>query len=517
MNTAYKVLIYFAVFAAVSVTAYALCGKKYRRFALLVPSVVCYAFFSRWAALFAAGTIITTYFAAVLIGNVGLKVSLTELPREEKKAAKKKIKSKKRLVFAVYIIINLGFLAVLKYFNFFAGSVCSALSLFGISVSAPVINAVMPLGISYYTLQAAGYVIDVLRGKYKADKSFFNVALFIIFFVQLNEGPFGRYDELMPQLSAGNKITSQNVFSGVAEILAGVFKLLVISNRAAIISSEVFSNPSEYSGLPVVMAVAAFTVQLYADFSGYINIARGIARLFGVELQKNFDMPFISQNVGEFWRRWHISLGSWFRDYVFYPVSTSAFLKKCSKKLKPRNAANLTVTASMLAVWFLTGLWHGASAKYVVYGLYYFVLMMINTFVSPLVISFAKKHGIDTSKKPFVVLRVIKTLVLVGIGMFMFKADNLTVFCSMFASVFKSGGFAVPAIEVLDLFVLLCAVALLAVYGILKLMGIDLKEKYDSLTSFKKYWVCFAIGIVTVIFGAYGLGYLPPDPIYGGF
>lgn len=236
---------------------------------------------------------------------------------------------------------------------------------------------ILPLGLSYYTLQSLSYVIDVFRGKYLAERDFLKLALFVSFFPQLHEGPFGRYDLLMDSMCKNEQIKKENIFNGIGRVLWGLFKIFMISNRACMISDAVFSNYARYSGWVVLLGGMAFTVQLYAEFSGYIDVATGISKVFGIELTRNFDLPFLARDVAQFWRKWHISLGSWFRDYIFYPVSTSKWLRKLTKKMNMAFADFTTITISLLAVWFLTGLWHGASIKYVCYGLYYFILMMV--------------------------------------------------------------------------------------------------------------------------------------------
>ncbi|MEG1436813.1 MAG: MBOAT family O-acyltransferase, partial [Oscillospiraceae bacterium] len=505
----YRIILFLAVFTAITAFIYAAFPRKKRRLVLLASSLIFYSIFSGFAAVFLLATILTTYIAAIIIDKVPEKFSTEGLSRDERKAVRAKIKSKKRIILIIYLIINIGFLAVLKYYNFFSSTVCSALGYFGVTASVSVINLIMPLGISYYTLQATSYVIDVLRGKYPADKSLINIALFIGYFPQLNEGPFGRYDLLMHQMTSGDDIKKDNIFAGIAQILCGAFKIFIISNRAAIISTNVFSNYSDFSGFSIVLGILAFTLQLYADFSGYIDIATGISKIFGIELAKNFDMPFLAENVSDFWRRWHISLGAWFRDYIFYPLSTSKFLSKAVKKLKPATADFVTITVSLFAVWFLTGLWHGASSKYIAYGLYYFVLMIAFNLLSPLSEKLIVKLKTNSDNKIIKTIRIIKTFILVQIGMLIFRADDLTVCMKMFRSIFISNEAAVSqiiAIDSPDLIVLLISILILVLSAVLKFNGIEIKERFNKLSSFKKYWICFSIACVTIIFGAYGLG-----------
>ncbi|WP_339362871.1 MBOAT family O-acyltransferase [Vallitalea maricola] len=451
--------------------------------------------------------------------RIPLKHSLEGLPKKERKQLRAIIKKKKRFVLAIYVIINIGILLTLKYFNFFASSSIGLLGWLGINVSAPVIKIALPLGISYYTLQSISYVVDVLRGKYQSEKNIFKIALFISFFPQMHEGPFGRYDALMPQMTSGEQIKINNLYNGIAQMFWGMFKIFMVANRAAIISDAVFKNYESYGGFTVIIGVIAYTIQLYAEFSGYIDLAAGVAKIFGIGLAKNFDMPFLALNVGDFWRRWHISLGGWFRDYIFYPISTSRALMNLVKNLPAFLANLLTITIPLFFVWFLTGLWHGASSKYIVYGLYYFVLMIIFNVISPLVNRVLSKKNITSENRFIKGLRLTKTLILVGIGMLMFRAENLLVFRQMLGSVFSRGSeFQLfSAIEPNDFIIFILSFIVILLSVIMKLKDIDIESRFEALSSYKKYWICFCVFCIIVIFGAYGLGYIPPDPIYGGF
>ncbi len=515
----YLILILLLIFTFVTTIIYAVCPYKQRYIILLASSLIFYGIFCGFGIIFLITTILISYSAAIIMDRIPLKYSLEGLPKKERKQLRAIIKKKKRFVLAIYVIINIGILLTLKYFNFFASSSIGLLGWLGINVSAPVIKIALPLGISYYTLQSISYVVDVLRGKYKAEKNIFKIALFISFFPQMHEGPFGRYDALMPQMTSGEQIKINNLYNGIAQMFWGMFKIFMVANRAAIISDAVFKNHESYGGFTVIIGVIAYTIQLYAEFSGYIDVAAGVSKIFGIGLAKNFDMPFLALNVGDFWRRWHISLGGWFRDYIFYPISTSRALMKIVKNLPAFLANLLTITIPLFFVWFLTGLWHGASSKYIVYGLYYFVLMIIFNLISPLVNKVLSKNNITSENRLINGLRLAKTLILVGIGMLMFRAENLLVFRQMLGSVFSKGSeFQLfSAIEPNDFIIFILSFIVILLSVIMKLKDIDIESRFEALSSYKKYWICFCVFCIVVIFGAYGLGYIPPDPIYGGF
>ncbi|MEG1646846.1 MAG: MBOAT family O-acyltransferase, partial [Clostridia bacterium] len=255
---------------------------------------------------------------------------------EEKKALKAQYNNKKKFVLIIGILINVGILAVVKYLNFFSGSINSVINLFNIAKHIPMVKIVLPLGISYYTLQAVGYLIDVYRGKYEAG-GLVKVALFLGYFPQLLEGPIGNYDKLADNLFEGQPFNFKNVLSGSQLILWGVLKKVVIADRLSIVVSAVYGHYADYNGAVIVFAIILFTFQLYAEFSGIIDMVTGVSQIFGINLAKNFDSPFFSKNVSEFWRRWHISLGAWFRDYIFYSVSTAKWFRKMSKVIRKWN------------------------------------------------------------------------------------------------------------------------------------------------------------------------------------
>ncbi len=515
----YKFLLILVVFALVSGIAYQLTPRKYRYISLLAVSALCLVLMSGAAAVFLPVTVITTYLAGVMMDNITAKNDTSGMEKAEKKRIRAKVKRRKKLVVWGYVLINLGILLTLKYFNFFSTALSGGLNLLGLDTTPVILRLAVPLGLSYYTLQAISYVIDVFRGKYKAERNVLKLGLFIGYFPQLHEGPFGRYDHLMPQMSGGTPISVDSLYRGIIRILWGLFEIFMVANRAAILSDAVFSSYAQYGGFTIVFGGIAFTLQLYAEFVGYIDIVRGVSAIFGIELASNFDMPFLAENVADFWRRWHISLGAFFRDYVFYPVSTSKWLRALTKNLSFDTGNFVSVTLSLLAVWFLTGLWHGASAKYICYGLYYFLLIMGCNLLSPLTSELLLKLRVDPKNKLLRCVRIFFTWIFVLIGMTMFRAENMSVFFRMLGSLFRSGA-PFPLLQILegaDLATLVLATLVMISGAFFKLRNIDLFGAYNALKPYQRYIVCFLLFCVVMIFGAYGLDYIAPDPIYGGF
>lgn len=501
--------------------------KKYRYLVLLVASITFFAVYSKFMTAFVVATIVSVYFAGIgmnkLDSALAKNLSEHDYEKEERKKLKAKTKKQKKLVAAAAIIFNLAILGVLKYSGFFASIFEGFFSWFNLTVNMPVLKLVLPIGISYYTLSSIGYLVDICRGKYKGDTNFFRVALFVCYFPQLFEGPFAKYDDLAPQLYEGHSFDSGRVGSGFLLVVWGLLKKVVIADRLAIVVGEVFSAHAQYSGVIVALGILFFTFQLYAEFSGLIDMACGISEMFGIKLAKNFQQPFYSQTVSEFWRRWHISLGVWFKDYIFYSISMSKPMMKLNKKLhgkvKPFFELFIPSAIALFVVWFTNGLWHGASWLYVVYGLYYFVLTLIGMCFEPLFALIYKKLKLDPQAMVFKILRIMRTFVLVNIGMLIFRAGTLGNAWSMMMGMFSGGSLAIvgQVIDVWDFVLCFVGILVLIVVDCLKEHNIDPREKIASSNYAIKFAVCLLLILAVLVLGAYGGEYVPPDPIYGGF
>lgn len=521
-------LILYLLFMSVVLGVYFLVPKKHRYLVLLISSLVFFAIYSKFMVAFIISTILSVYFAGIGINKLNdrlaKKFAENTYDKEQKKKLKSKNKKHKKLVLVGAILFNLAILGVLKYSGFFGSLFEGVLSWFNVSADIPILKVVLPLGISYYTLSSLGYVIDVCRGKYKADKNIFKVALFVCYFPQLFEGPFAKYDELAPQLYEGHSFDIKRIMSGLMLFIWGLLKKIVIADRLAIIAGEVFSNYSQYNGLIIILGIIFFTFQLYAEFSGLIDMASGISEMFGIKLAQNFKQPFYSQNVNEFWRRWHISLGTWFKEYIFYSVSMSKGMMNLNKKLhgkvKPFFELFIPSAIALFVVWFTNGLWHGASWQYIVYGLYYYAVMMIGMCLEPLFNKICDKLKINKNSKPMKWMRIVRTFILINFGMLIFRASSLTAVGEMICQVFKDGTLNIVATGIIDIqdFVLsIVGIVTLIVVDAIKERNINIREKLGNKKFLLQFSICLILVIIVLVFGAYGGEYLPPDPIYGGF
>jgi len=329
----------FIVFLVLVLAIYWASPARWRN-ALLVPaSLIFYGFVHPWFLLPFAATTIIDYFVA--------------------RGIEAQPESRKSLV-AVSVTSNLALLAVFKYYNFFVENVAALLGALHLPVSIPVLHVVLPAGISFYTFQSIGYVVDVSRGHIRACRSLRDYALFVSFFPQLVAGPIQRAGNLLAQIQSPRSVNATLVGEALVLIAWGFFKKLVIADNVAITANKVFAMQSPSFAM-LWTGVFAFCIQIFADFSAYTDIARGTARLFGFELSPNFNHPYLADSPSDFWRRWHISLSTWIRDYIFIPLGGS-------------RGGSIRTVINLVIVFLLTGIWHGASWNFAIWGLYYAVL-----------------------------------------------------------------------------------------------------------------------------------------------
>lgn len=349
---------YFAVFFA-----FYLVPNTYRWMLLLIAS---YVFYASWNAGFLFLILITTgvtYFSGRMICR-----------------AKTRAAAKKAWV-AIGVLVPLLILFFFKYFNFFAMMTNAVLRRFSIPFAFNSLSVLLPVGISFYTFQSLSYVIDVYRNERQMERHLGMYALYISFFPQLIAGPIERANDILPQLHEERRFEYESVTYGMKCMAWGYFMKIVIADILGPYVDTIYNNVLDYSGFVLVIASVLFVVQVYCDFAGYSLIALGIARTFGYKLSRNFDSPFYSRTLKEFWRRWHITLGTWFKDYLFYPIIRSRFCEKLRTVVEKRGgrklSQNLTTCIALYVVWILNGIWHGAGYAYVEYGFLVGTLMTL--------------------------------------------------------------------------------------------------------------------------------------------
>lgn len=273
----------------------------------------------------------------------------------------------KKMWFWISIIINLGFLGVFKYYNFFAESLAESLAAVGMQTNFAVLEVILPVGISFYTFHGLSYVIDIYKDRIKPERNFIDYSLFVSYFPLLVAGPIERATHLLPQIKRRRHFDSVKAIDGLNQIIWGLFKKIVIADTCAIYANEIFENPDSANSLTLLMGAIYFTFQIYGDFSGYSDIALGVSKLFGIDLLRNFNFPYFSRDIAEFWRRWHISLSTWFRDYLYIPLGGS----KGGMWMKIRNT---------FIIFLVSGFWHGANWTFITWGflnaLYFLPLLL---------------------------------------------------------------------------------------------------------------------------------------------
>lgn len=329
-----------------------------------------------------------------------------------------------KLALGIGVGVQLVILCIFKYLNFFVSGFASML---GMEYIGNLIH-ILPIGISFYIFSAIGYMIDVYRGDIETQPALYEEALYILFFPKLLQGPLHKATDFYKQLEREHPIQIQNLEVGVQIFLFGLIKKIVIADRLGLFVDSVYENPVAYSGGTLLLAAITYPIQLYCDFSGYSDMAVATAKMMGYELCANFDLPFLSRSVAEYWRRWHMSLNVWFRDYLFYPVIRSGWVNSLRKKAKNKSkklARNLPSVIGMSIVWPLIGLWHGASMNFILYGCFYGVMMIVGQLLAE-----EEKDGIVG------VLRVVRTWMITILTLVLFRATTLEDANAVFAGIF---------------------------------------------------------------------------------
>ena len=539
----------FAFFTILTVIAYyAFPKRNYSWIVLLIASSFFYAYNSFRYCAFILLTILSIYTASRVIDSIGanarafLKSKKDVWTREERKAYKAKTEKKRRLVLAAALLLNFGILFILKYFNFFSGSVAAML---GADVSgAPRIDILLPLGISFYTFTSTGYLIDVYRGTVEPEKNIFRFALFVSFFPHIVQGPISSFESLHHQLIERHAPCWTNLKHGVMQIAWGLFKKLVIADAAWVAIKAYYDNGgmkgndefAGYGGSIVLFIVLLYSLQLYADFSGGIDISRGICRLLGIELEVNFRQPYFSRSISEYWRRWHITLGEWMKKYVFYPVAMSQLSVRVSKWIAGtafgktaagRHISKVFMTAvASFVVFLLVGIWHGANSKYIGFGVWNGAIIMLSALLGPVYAGSRTALHIKDSSFLWRLFQMFRTFVIVAIGYIFDISDNFSNAIDMMKSIAFNRNRALffeqlPTLGLNNIdYYLIAGCTLIVLYMSIRLEMTstdspgELLEKRNGLLQWA--WLVIII-VITLVFGMYGPSYDAAEFVYMQF
>lgn len=498
---------------------YYIIPKKMQWCLLLIASLGFYYAAGRWYLPFIIITTVTVYVTALWLGRMDQKAENAA----EKKEYITAIGRKKKMILLLCLLVNLGILATLKYSNFAIDNVNRFM---GKEFSYT--DWILPMGISFYTFQAIGYLLDVYWEKSKPQTNFFRFALFISFFPQLIQGPISRYQDLSKTLYEKHKLDWKQIRFGLERICWGYFKKLVIADRIGAAVGALSGEPEYYTGGWVAVLMLFYAVQLYADFTGGIDITIGIAQVFGIRIQENFIRPFFSKNISEYWRRWHISMGTWFRDYIFYPCSISRPLKAVisfSKKHFGRKVARrISVYISTMLVWLATGIWHGAAWSFVAWGLTNGVIILLSQEMAPLYKKFHNRFPSLDKKTWYRIFQIMRTFCLMScIRLFdNYGGVRMTIkqFIHMFTE-FKINQVSVK--ELLELGLTKADYLILAI-GVLLMFAVSFfgrKESVREQISKKPYVVKYVmyvlLAVAVILFGRYGIAYDAQQFIYNQF
>ena len=520
----------FAIFLIVLFPVYFFFPKKYKKYqwtVLLVASYVFYAFAGLTVMAFLAISTVSTWFGALMLGraNVRYKEQSKGLQAEEKKALKQANTKKKRVILLLICLLNFGILAVLKYANFFIENVNA---IFGKGTMAP-LNLLLPLGISFYTFQSIGYVIDVYRDKYAPDKNILQYALFVSYFPQIIQGPIGRHNDLAHQLYEPHSFDYKRLTFGLQRMLWGFFKKLVIADRVGLWTSTVVSGYMNYEGFTVFLGVLFYTVRIYADFSGGMDIICGVSEALGIELTENFRRPYFSRSVAEFWQRWHITLGSWMREYVFYPLAMSKTFGNMTRKLRksvgPYAAKVLPTSLASFIVFILVGIWHGAGWHYVVYGLYQAWFVSTGTLFQNFYAKCRTSFHVHEDSMGWKLFQGFRTTLIITIGRYFVHADSLPGAFHMLKAtvssfnpwIFFDGSLYKLGLDRQNFTLMLLLIVLLLAVDFIQERGVHIRETIARQNIVVRWIIYYAVIFTIIIFGIYGPGYDATSFIYQKF
>ncbi len=437
---------------------------------------------------------------------------------------------KKKCAYVITVTVDVMALLFLKDINFFKRMANGVSEIIGKPLGLPDITVLAPIGISYFTLVLIGYVTDVLWEKFEPEKDLLKFMLFVGFFPQMSSGPFVRYDHTGRMLYAGRKFEYERFVLGTERIIWGFFKKLVVAERLSVIVNTIYGNHVAYKGWYIIIAAAAFTIQLYADFSGAIDIALGTAECFGVYLPENFNGAFFSTSIAEFWRRWHITLGDWFREYVFNPILRSGMLRKLKKWCRTHigkryeKKFDLPVYLALMIVWTLNGFWHGGAGNYIFAGMLFGINIVFAEMFSGIFKYIIKKLHINVTCFSWRLFQQLRTFCIFAFASSFFRASNLRegfeIWKSAFAvnniwilfdqSIYKLG------LDRQDFGVMAVSVAFLFLVDIWK-QKCSIRQKLAEQNYLFRLGVILTGIFVVLIFGMYGPGYNVTDFIYQQF
>ncbi len=528
----------FLLFLGLVILVYYIVPKKFQWAILLIASYGFYLSSGIKHVIYIIFTTLFTYASGLYMQSLRDKQQQKiealgeEATKEQKRELKKEVQKKVHTVQVITVLVNLGVLAAVKCLNLVIGGLNDAFALFKWDASMPFVNIIVPLGLSYYTFNCIGYLIDIGRGKHAAERHLGKFALFASFFPSIVQGPLFRFNDVGMQLQKPHELDYNNLKYGAQLILWGFFKKLVIADRVAPVVKTIFAEGFEYtSGSQILFAVVMYSFQIYGDFSGGTDITRGAAQMLGIELPLNFERPFFATSMADFWRRWHMSLGAWMREFVFFPIMlckpVTAISKSFRKKFGNHAAKMVPSVAAPLVVFFLIGIWHGVTWQYIVNGLYNAILISSTVALTPFYEKLAKWLRINTEAFSWKLFQMARTFGLLCISRVIVKAPSLAEAFRMIKAMFTSvnlsfltgsnGQIFKYGLDKKGMAVLIVSLVVLLVVGILQENGLKIREALARQNLVFRWGIILLLLAVVMVFGIYGPSYDASAFIYGRF
>ena len=484
----------FIIFFPITLILYWIFPKKYRYICLFIASYTFYMFWNPKYALLMGTSTVVTFLSGILIERLKYK----------------------RTVVAFSFIINLAILIFFKYFDFLLQNINIVLSAFNIKLIEKPFDIILPVGISFYTFQALSYTIDVYRGEIKSEKNIIKYALFVSFFPQLVAGPIERSKNLLVQVENLDKVKRfdyDRIKEGVLLMLFGYFQKMVIADRAAILVDTVFNSYYEYNSMALILAAVFFAIQIYCDFGSYSLIAIGTAKVMGINLMENFNTPYFARGIKEFWGRWHISLSTWFRDYLYIPLGGN----RCSKFRKSFN---------ILVTFLVSGLWHGANFTFIAWGAIHGIFHIIEELLKPIKEKYLNKFNVKTSAFSFLVLEIIITFIIVDLAWIFFRAETIhdalyyihRIFTRIDLWALFDGTLYNLGLNIFEMNILIIGLFILISFDLVKYIRKEsIFEFLNKQNLYFRWFVMLFLIFYIIIYGKYGVGFDPKQFIYFQF
>ncbi len=504
---------------------------------LLLASYIYYFLSGKGYIIFIFSVTLTVYISALILdkNNERFKIQKAELKdRAERKSLKNIFNKKNFKIFLIGLILSISILIYAKYTDFLITNINYILARFSNSKQFNLVHILLPMGISFYTFMSVGYLIDVYRGKYRAERNFFKLALFVSFFPSIVQGPINRFDDMSKTLYLKHNFDNEVLLRGSYRLLWGYFKKMVVADRILIAVKVLIDNPTEYTGAFAFLGMIFYAIELYCDFTGGIDITIAIAEILGIKLKENFRQPYFSKSVKEYWRRWHITMGSFFTEYVFYPVSVSTPMLKIAKNSRKafgdKIGKRIPVFLSTLIVWTLTGIWHGAGWNFVVWGLLNAIIILISEELKPVYKLIYRVFKINKDNFIYSGFCIIRTFLILSAFRMLDCYGDVPLTFNLFFGIFTADNWASIftadlGLNRLDYTLIIISIVIMIfvsivnekMYNIDDIDNTDVRDIILKKSYFVRQAVLMGLFFAILIFGAYGVGFDKAQFIYNQF